>query len=250
MIIYLQIEYILNEVGIAIVAHTIAIAIVAVGAALLGYGISKIPMKPLKNFWKPFLRDGGIIVIPPYPKNHPDFSVKSGTGYSDCIAAGEIRKSLALLGKNIEVKEEISDYCMNLIVIGGPISNPAFSEVVEHCKNVKDVEPSIVFRDHDIVDMVNGKEYPCNENIYGYCLLYLYKDLWKEKKTVILIAGCHGSDTRKFGEILTTKGYIKKINRDWKKRNYVPTAFMLKYLKKGDTSPKDIVEICRDFQIV
>jgi len=53
--------------------------------------------------------------------------------------------------------------------------------------------------------MVNGKEYPCNGNIYGYGLLYLYKDLWKEKKTVILIAGCHGPDTRKFGEILTTR---------------------------------------------
>ena len=235
----MQIEYILIGIGIAITANTLF--------EFLGYGMSKavekISISPLRKFWKPFLRDGGIIVIPPYPKNRPDFSVKSGTGYNDCIASGEIRKFLALIGKDIEVKEEISDTDRknNLVVIGGPMSNPAFKEVITQ------VEPPIVFEDHDIY--IDKEKFSRNDDLFGWGLLYLCKDLWSENKTIILIAGCGGRDTKKFAEILTTKKYINSINKRWKERNYVSTVFIVKYRKIGDTSPKDIVEICRDFQI-
>jgi len=253
-----QIEYILNEIGIAIIAHTIAIAIVA---ALSGYCISKIPMKTLKKFWKPFLRDGGIIVIPPYPKNRPDFSVKNGTGYNDCISAGEIRGALGLLGgKDIEVKEEIPDYKRNLIVIGGPESNrTSWDSAIKYGNTAKEVEPSIVFEkyktgnngEYKIVNKVDGKEYFCNEKDEGYGLLYLYKDIGERKNTFILIAGCHGPNTKKFGEILTTKEYrkkIKKIRRYWREQNNFPTACVLKYSTIGDPPPK-VEVICEAFKI-
>jgi hypothetical protein len=250
----MQIEYILIVV-ITIIANAVF--------EFLGYGMSKVVVKisisPLSKFWKPFLRDGGIIVIPPYPKKRPDFSVKHGTGYNDCIASGEIRKFLALMGKDIEVKENIPDYNQNLIVIGGPISNPAFSKACIYGNTAKEVEPSIVFEkcktgnkiEYKIVNKDDGKEYFCNEKDDGYGLLYLYKDIGERKNTFILIAGCHGPNTKKFGEILTTKEYrkkIKKIRRYWRKQNYFPTACVLKYSKIGDPPPK-VEVICEAFKI-
>lgn len=229
-------EYIIIGIALAIVANALF--------EFLGYGMSKVTEKitisPLRKFWKPFFRDGGIIVIPPYPKNRSNFSVKHATGYNDCIASGEIRKFLALMGKDIEVKEEISDTDRknNLVVIGGPMSNPTFKEVITQ------VKPPIVFVDHDIY--IDDEKFSRNEDLFGWGLLYLCKGIWSENKTIILIAGCGGRDTKKFAEMLTTKKYIKLINRRWKERNYVSTVVLLKYRRREDTPPKDIVELCRD----
>jgi len=336
----MQVEYILNIGIISIIITIIASAITIIGYLCYLYGKAKekISESLLRNFWKPFLSNGGIIVIPPYPKNRYDFSVKNGTGYNDCIASGEIRKTLASLGKGkaIEVKEKISDDPLNLIVIGGPISNPAFDEVTTqivspivfhyidqylfswdnvpgddserllryfrndlnicwvdsaqiHKSNkghktirifkdensaeitihVKEEKATLKISDgrtrnlkvknengklniydhkiaHKIIDTVGGKEYLCNEDNWGYGLLYLCKKHCNEMdQTIILIAGCHGSDTRKFGEILTTKEYIGVIMDEWKKQNYVSTVFILRYKKKICTLPNEIVEICR-----
>jgi hypothetical protein len=114
----------------------IGLIITIIAALPLVWGITKAKelLSPLRNFWKSFLREGGIIVIPPYPKKRPDYSVKSGTGYSDCIAAGEIRGALGSLGaKAVEIKEEINDTDRknNLIVIGGPRSNREYNGVTE-----------------------------------------------------------------------------------------------------------------------
>ena len=235
----MQIEYIAIVV-ITIIANAVF--------EFLGYGMSKVVVKisisPLRKFWKPFLRDGGIIVIPPYPKNRSDFSVKNGTGYNDCIASGEIRKFLALMGIDIEVKEKINDTDRgnNLIIIGGPISNPAFKEAK------REIDSPIVFEDHGIC--VGGREYPCDEDNYGYGLLYLCKNLWNENQMIILIAGRHGPDTRKLAEMLTNKNYIKLINRRIKERKCVSTIFILKYRKMGDTPPEEIVENEKGLQLV
>ena len=68
----MQIGYILIGICIAVIANAIF--------EFLGYGMSKvigeISITPLRKFWKTFLRDGGIIVIPPYPKNRSDFSAR------------------------------------------------------------------------------------------------------------------------------------------------------------------------------
>ena len=235
----MQIEYIAIVV-ITIIANAVF--------EFLGYGMSKVVVKisisPLRKFWKPFLRDGGIIVIPPYPKNRSDFSVKNGTGYNDCIASGEIRKFLALMGIDIEVKEKINDTDRgnNLIIIGGPISNPAFKEAK------KEIDSPIVFEYHNIY--VGGREYPCDEDNYGYGLLYLCKNLWSENQMIISIAGRHGPDTRKLAEMLTNKNYINLINRRIKERKCVSTIFILKYRKMGDTPPEEIVENEKGLQLV
>jgi hypothetical protein len=234
----------IGDILVGICIGVIATAIFEFICSGMSRVVEQILISPLREFWKPFLREGGIIVIPPYPKNRSGFSVKHATGYNDCIASGEIRKFLALMGKDIEVKEEISDTDRknNLVVIGGPMSNPTFKEVITQ------VKPPIVFVDHDIY--IDDEKFSRNEDLFGWGLLYLCKGIWSENRTIILIAGCGGRDTKKFAEILTTKKYIKLINRRWKERNYVSTVFILKYGKIGDTSPKDIVEICRDFQIV
>jgi len=328
----MQIEDILNNIGVAIIASALFV--------FLGYGlrkvVEKISLSPLRKFWKPFLREGGIIVIPRHPKFRSDSSVESGSGYDDCLAAGELRKFLALkMGKDIEVKDEINDYHRNLIIIGGPISNPAFDEVttqiVSHIvfhyidqyifswNNVpgkdsdrllrflrddlnicwldsaqihksddgktihisKDENSAKIMIDekkekatlkisdgrtrnlkvknetgklnlydhkiaHKIIDTASGKEYLSNEDNWGYGLLYLCKKHYEGiDQTIILIAGCHGYDTRKFGEILTTKEYIRAINEEWKKKNYVSTVFILRYRKRTSTLPNEIVEDSR-----
>ncbi len=240
----MQIGAILIGICIGVIANAIGI--------FLGYWLrkakEKISESPLRNFWEPFLNDGGIIVIPPHPKNRSDSPVKNGTGYNDCIASGEIRKTLASMGKGkaIEVKEKISDDPLNLVVIGGPKSNTAFDEVTTQ------VVSPIGFNGHKIVDTDSGKEYPCNkddEDDWIYGLLYLCKKHCNEiDQTIILIAGRHGYDTRKFGEILTTKEYIEAIMDEWKKKNYVSTVFILKYRKKICTHPNEIVEICRHLE--
>jgi len=236
----MQIGYILIGIGIGIIANALF--------EFLGYGMSKVVEKilisPLRKFWKTFLRDGGIIVIPPYPKNRSDFSVKNGTGYNDCIASGEIRKFLALMGRDVEVKETINDTdrSNNLILIGGPMSNPAFKEAK------KEIDSPIIFKDHDIY--VGGKEYPCDEDNYGYGLLYLCKNLWSENQMIILIAGRHGADTKKLAEMLTNKNYIRLINKRIKERKSVSTIFILKYKKLGDTPPEEIVENEKNLQFV
>ena len=155
------------------------------------------------------------------------YTMKNGTGYNDCIASGEIRKFLALMGIDIEVKEKINDTDRgnNLIIIGGPISNPAFKEAK------KEIDSPIIFEDHNIY--VGGMEYPCDEDNYGYGLLYLCKNLWSENQMIILIAGRHGPDTRKLAEMLTNKNYIKLINRRITERKSVSTIFILRYRKMG-----------------
>jgi hypothetical protein len=232
------------QVGNVLIGICIGVIANAIGI-FLGYWLrkarEKISESPLRNFWEPFLSDGGIIVIPPYPKNRSDFSVKSGTGYNDCIASGEIRKTLASLGKGkaIEVKEKVNDENLNLVVIGGPKSNPTF------CELTKQILPPFEFRGNKIVETDSGKEYPHNEDDWNYGLLYLCKKHCIRDQTIILIAGCHGADTRKFGEILTTNEYIGAIMDKWEKQNYVSTVFILRYRKKTCTLPNEIVKTCK-----
>ena len=244
----MQIGYILLGICIAVIADAVF--------EFLGHGMGKVVEKfsisPLRRFWKPFLVDGGSIIIPPYPKNRSEFSVKNGTGYNDCIASGEIRKFFAFLGKDIQVKDEISksDYYQNFIAIGGPISNPAFKDIEQKVKS------PFIFKGNDIY-YTTGEEYqiyPLNKN-YHYGLLYLLrksKNLWVENQTVILIAGCHGPDTRKLAEILTRRECIQLLNKRIKDKKYTSAVFIIKCLKEGYkyTPQEEIIENDKSLQFV
>ncbi|MFZ3169802.1 MAG: hypothetical protein WA130_19485 [Candidatus Methanoperedens sp.] len=200
-----------------------------------------------------------------------------GTGYNDCIAAGRLSQYISSIVKSqipvyevakgkeskIRIWREESDndfsfkyegypieLCNNLdkknnyIIIGGPESN-IISKIL--FDNYINVGPK--FQGNNVIYDGN-KIFDSNNEEYGYALLYYLSfniDDINNKKQIMMIAGCHGPDTRRVVNHLQNKDVIKKITQLLKKHEY-NCCISLKYNKKKNLI-EDIKENIKDYQI-
>lgn len=267
---------------IALVAHMADL--VTISPWLHQYLVYPIKRKFFNNFWDT-ISDNCCFIIPAHPKKRISTSIESkgntGTGYNDCIAAGRLSQYIYSIvkyqipiyevGKSNEseisiwkeendtgfsfnfqktdIRIELSNILdkKNFILIGGPesniISKILFNDYIK--EGPKFERNNVILKEKTIIDS-NDKEY--NE-VYGDVLLYClsFNGIDTKKKRIMMIAGCHGPDTRIIINHLQQKDIIKKIDSLIKKHDFM-CCISIKYNKKNN-SIENIDDHIKDYQI-
>lgn len=238
------------------------------------------------NFWN-IISENCCFIIPAHPKRRISTSTVSesnaelikGTGYNDCIAVGKLSQYIYSIVKSqtpiyevgkgdesrIRIWKEESDNDIsfeyegydlttelsthlnenNYIIIGGPESN-FISKIL--FDTYIDVGPK--FEGHNIKLSENKTIIDSNNKDYGCVLLYYlsFKSNDTEiKKRIMMIAGRHGSDTRRVIKHLQNKGVIKKISSLLKKHDF-NCCISLRYNNRTNLI-EDIDKDIKDYQI-
>ncbi|MDW7728129.1 MAG: hypothetical protein SCH70_13700 [Candidatus Methanoperedens sp.] len=200
------------------------------------------------NFWK-IISENCCFIIPAHPKKRmsisaePASKINTGTGYNDCIAVGRLSQYIYSIAKSqipifeaakgnaskIHIWREESDNDFsfeyekypidlynnldkknNYIIIGGPESN-----IISKILFDKYITSGPIFNGNDVR---NGSKtiFDAKDDEYGGVLLYYLSfnsTDTENRNRIMMIAGCHGPDTRRVVNHLQNKVVIKKITQ-------------------------------------
>jgi len=159
--------------------------------------------RPLRKFWRRFLKEGCAIIVPSVPESYSEASLLGGV--SDLRAQAEIAGVLGSLNPQKEIRCLEARFAApwlsgNLVLIGGPITNSVTRRFIQEFK--RDGRLLFEFQNHDLCIYVGEerRRWMAEWNSEGditldYGLIYRGSNPWDERYEIIILAGCHGFGT-------------------------------------------------------
>ena len=159
--------------------------------------------RPLRKFWRKFLKEGCAVIVPSVPESYSEASLLGGV--SDLRAQAEIAGTLSSLNPQKEIRCLEARFAApwlsgNLVLIGGPITNSVTRRFIQEFK--RNGRLLFDFQNHDLCIYVGEerRRWMAEWNSEGditldYGLIYRGSNPYDERYEIIILAGCHGFGT-------------------------------------------------------